>query len=129
MGKNETANLPCYGQCCGPLHEGKAWAETAEQLMRSRFSAFVLENEDYLLASWHPDKRPASLEFDPQIKWLGLNIKATQAGQKSDIEGWVKFVARYKIAGKAGRIEEYSYFIKDNERWLYVDAVNDMDAQ
>lgn len=94
--------------------------------MRSRYTAFVLENESYLLSSWHPEKRPASIDFDKNIKWLGLKIKRTQAGQVADQEGWVEFVARYKIGGKAERIEELSYFLNLEGNWQYVCAVDEI---
>jgi len=94
--------------------------------MRSRYSAFVLEHEAYLLSSWHPQTRPAHIEFDRHIKWLGLKIKQTKAGKSLDNKGWVEFVARYKLGGKAERIEELSYFLKENDTWLYVAAVENM---
>lgn len=108
-----------YNDCCGAIHLGQKNADTAEQLMRSRYSAFVKELKDYLLASWHPDHRPSDLTFDNNSKWLGLKIKSTNAGTPTDSKGWVHFVARYKIAGKAERIEENSYFIKHEGRWVY----------
>ena len=116
-GSNQT-----YDSCCGAIHEGLQEARTAEQLMRSRYSAFVKELEDYLLLSWHPDERPESISFDPNSKWLGLKIKAKELGKASDNEGWVAFVARYKIAGKAERIEENSYFLRYHGRWVYHSA-------
>lgn len=92
--------------------------------MRSRYCAFVTENEPYLLSSWHPDNRPKTVPFDKQCKWLGLKVKRCKAGQASDQIGWVEFVARFKIAGKAERIEELSYFIKQDGKWLYAWAEN-----
>lgn len=90
--------------------------------MRSRYSAFVTENESYLLHTWQLTKRPQKIDFDSKTKWLGLNLKKCKAGLTSDTEGWVEFVARYKIAGKAERIEELSYFMKEEGQWLYVSA-------
>jgi SEC-C motif-containing protein len=127
---NENAHkhqVPAFEQCCQPYLQGTAFPDTAEQLMRSRYSAFVLEHEDYLLASWHPKTRPEHIEFDPACKWLGLKIIQTRLGQSTDNKGWVEFVARYKIDGKAERIEELSYFLKDNNVWLYHSAVENMD--
>ena len=111
-----------FTTCCKPFLTFQTKAETAEQLMRSRYSAFVIENANYLLHSWHPDTRPTSIDFDSQTKWLGLKVKRCKAGLFSDLLGWVEFVARFKIAGKAERIEELSYFIKDGDQWLYVSA-------
>lgn len=92
--------------------------------MRSRYSAFVTENETYLLKTWQLSNRPENVDFDHKTKWLGLKIIQCKAGLASDTYGWVQFVARYKIAGKAERIEESSYFVKEDEQWLYVAAEN-----
>lgn len=121
------SNCPCdssksYEACCGAIHLDQTKAITAEQLMRSRYSAFALENEAYLLQSWHPDTRPNTIGFDEQCKWLGLKIKATQQGSASDSEGQVSFVARYKVAGQAHRIVEFSHFIKIEGKWYYHSA-------
>jgi len=93
--------------------------------MRSRYSAFVIEDEAYLLTSWHPEHRPKDIQFDPKTKWLGLKVIATKQGNASDETGQVKFVARYKVAGKAYRIEENSYFIKLGLQWLYCYALEE----
>ncbi|KZC40905.1 hypothetical protein RHOFW104R3_10620, partial [Rhodanobacter denitrificans] len=88
-----------YSQCCGPLHDG-AIAATAEQLMRSRYSAYVLRREDYLLASWHADTRPASLRLaaqQPPPTWLGLEVRRQQV--VDDDHAVVEFVARYRLGG------------------------------
>ena len=96
--------------------------------MRSRYSAFVLELGDYLLASWHSSTRPAVLDFtkanfndQPKQKWLGLQIKRYQ--QIDDTHAMVEFVARYSLNGRAHRLHEVSNFIKENGRWFYVDGV------
>ena len=88
--------------------------------MRSRYSAFVACNQSYLLASWHPDTRPAHLSLDPQQRWLGLKILRTGAGTAADDEGMVEFVARYKIAGRGYRLHEISRFVRTEEGWRYV---------
>ena len=123
------ANQPCpcgsshyYSKCCGPFLTYQKKPETAEQLMRSRYSAFVTENEPYLLNTWQLTQRPNKVDFDSKAKWLGLKIIQCKAGLASDSYGWVKFIARYKIAGKAERIEELSVFIKEKDQWLYVSA-------
>ena len=108
--------------CCGQIHSGVPIAETAEALMRSRYSAFVLGNEAYLLESWHPEFRPALVQANPDQKWLGLKIKSTEAGSAADDTGIVEFVARYKIAGKGFRLHETSRFVKDTGRWYYTDG-------
>ncbi len=76
--------------------------------MRSRYTAYTLEDSDYLLRTWHPSFRPASLEFSADQKWLGLKIKATQAGKVDDDKGTVEFIARFKIAGRAHRLHKLS---------------------
>jgi len=122
-----TNTCPCspnsaYSDCCQPYIEGTLFPDTAEKLMRSRYSAFVIENEDYLLNSWHPDHRPTTIGFDKDTKWLGLKVISSKQGRQTDNEGWVSFVARYKIAGKASRIEEYSHFVRLDNHWVYCRA-------
>ncbi|WP_449427312.1 YchJ family protein [Rhodanobacter umsongensis] len=113
-----------YTECCGPLHDGIAGAVTAEQLMRSRYSAYVLRREDYLLATWHPDTRPASLRLtaqQPVPTWLGLEIRRAQAAD--DDHATVEFVARYRLGGgRAQRQHETSRFVRENGRWHYLDG-------
>ncbi len=88
--------------------------------MRSRYTAYVLKLEEYLLASWHTSTRAAALELadEPALKWLGLQIKHTE--KISETTAKVEFVARYKIAGKAERLHEISEFVFENGRWFYV---------
>jgi SEC-C motif-containing protein len=88
--------------------------------MRSRYSAYVLGLEDYLLQTWHPDTRPAALNLagDIQTKWLGLQVK--QFIITSENTATVEFVARYKIGGKAERIHELSQFERLNGHWYYL---------
>lgn len=111
-----------YLHCCGPLHEGEA-AATAEALMRSRYSAYVLKREDYLLATWHPSTRPATLKLaaqQPAPTWLGLTVKRHEtAGDQATVE----FVARLRYGGgKAQRMHEISRFTREDGRWYYVDG-------
>lgn len=89
--------------------------------MRSRYSAFVLQNERYLLATWHPSTRPSSLNLKEEApdQWLGLNVK--NASQNGD-QGTVSFVARWKNGGKASRLSETSRFVREDGRWYYVDG-------
>jgi SEC-C motif-containing protein len=121
------APCPCghgadYGRCCGPLHQGMA-ATTAEQLMRSRYSAYVLEREDYLLATWHAGSRPPSLDLAgqrPPPTWLGLAVK--RHGVDGD-RAVVEFVARRRHGGgSARRLHESSRFVREDGRWYYVDG-------
>jgi SEC-C motif-containing protein len=111
-----------YADCCGRYvdHFGDAPAPDAEHLMRSRYSAFVLERADYLLATWHPSTRPASLDFDEATKWLGLDVREHKATGADTAE--VEFVARYRLQGRAVRLHERSRFVREDVRWLYVDG-------
>jgi SEC-C motif-containing protein len=99
-------------------------APTAEALMRSRYTAFVREDETHLLASWHPDTRPEQVEFEPGLRWLGLSVRGVHAGGETDELGTVEFVARCKLGGRARRIHELSRFVRHGGRWTYVDGLH-----
>jgi SEC-C motif-containing protein len=89
--------------------------------MRSRYSAFVLNELDYLLATWHPSTRPASLEpNEAGLRWLGLEVKR-HARQDAD-HATVEFVARSKLGGRAHRLHELSRFVREDGRWFYIDG-------
>jgi SEC-C motif-containing protein len=92
--------------------------------MRSRYSAYVLGREDYLLETWHPSTRPDQLVLsaEPPITWLGLKVLATSGGGRRDDRATVEFVARYKRGGRATRLHERSRFERLEGRWLYVDG-------
>jgi SEC-C motif-containing protein len=116
-----------YGDCCGRFHRGEATAPTAERLMRSRYSAFVVGDAAYLLATWHPHTRPRELELDPSMRWRRLDIVDTARGGMLDDEGVVEFRAFYRSEGvdaSAGRgvLHERSRFARVAGRWLYVDG-------
>ena len=114
--------LLAYGLCCGRFLDSTTPAPDAESLMRSRYSAFVLEREPYLLKTWHPDHRPARIEFEPGVKWLGLEVR--DAVQNDATHAQVEFVARQKPLGAAAvRLHERSRFVLEGGQWLYVDAV------
>lgn len=122
-----TTLCPCgkgkdYSDCCAPYHLGEA-APTAEALMRSRYSAYVLGLEPYLLTTWHTSTRPSSLELDssPQPQWLGLTVKAHTPASEGET-ATVEFVARYKVNGRAERLHEISNFVCEAGRWFYVDG-------
>lgn len=90
--------------------------------MRSRYTAYVLGNEPYLLASWHESTRPTVLNLAAETgtKWIGLKIVKTQKGLAKDIEGSVEFIARYKVNGKAYKLHEVSQFVKEAGYWYYL---------
>lgn len=109
-----------YADCCGPLHRGDVAAATAEELMRSRYSAFVVGDTDHLLRTWHPATRPASIELDPEQRWTGLEVIATEAGGPADTKGVVEFRASYAVRGERGALHEVSRFFRVGGEWLYV---------
>lgn len=111
-----------FEECCGPVIQDHSRALSAEQLMRSRYSAFVECDDSYLLASWHPKTRPSRVRFDPEQRWLGLRIKSTDSGGPDHSEGTVEFVARFKIHGKGHRLHEISRFEKIDGLWYYLDG-------
>jgi SEC-C motif-containing protein len=110
-----------YTTCCGRYHGG-CHVPDAEALMRSRYTAYVMRLEEYLLASWHPSTRPASLDLNtsPQPQWIDLQVISHQ--QQDADHATVEFVARYKINGRAFRMQEISRFVKEKGKWFYVDG-------
>lgn len=109
-------------ECCGPILAGHRPASTAEELMRSRFTAFARGDGPYLRASWAPETRPSRVRFDPAQRWTTLEIVDTAAGGLLDQEGEVEFVARFERAGEPGAIHERSRFRRHEGRWAYVDG-------
>jgi len=111
-----------YADCCGRYldHFDTTPAPDAQALMRSRYTAFVRERADYLLATWHTRQRPATLDFEPGAKWLGLEVKWHRQSDETHAE--VEFVARCRGAdGRATRLQEISRFVREGGRWYYVD--------
>lgn len=111
-----------YRHCCEPLHGGQP-AANAEQLMRSRYTAYVLGLEAYLLLTWAESTRPATLDLPavPACKWLGLQVRHHH--QDAADHASVEFVARYRLAGRAYRLHETSRFQRDAAgNWRYLDG-------
>ena len=122
-----TMCCPCgsnqkYTDCCGRYLDGGEAAPTAETLMRSRYTAYTLLREDYLLSTWHPSTRPVALGLadDVTTEWLGLEVKRHE--QPEPDRALVEFVARYKVNGRAHRLHEISRFVREHGRWFYVDG-------
>ena len=121
-------NTPCpcdparsYAKCCERFHAGVN-APDAESLMRSRYSAYVLQLSDYLMATWHADTRPtdALIADATTPKWIHLDIRRHEStGEHSAI---VEFIARYRLGGRAERMHELSRFVEEDGRWYYVDG-------
>lgn len=121
------SRCPClsgesYGGCCAPFHDTSAVAPTAERLMRSRYSAFVVGDAAYLLRTWHPRTRPSTLELDQAQQWRRLDIVSTTRGGLLDTEGSVEFRAFYRVDGTPGVQHERSRFVREARAWLYVDG-------
>ena len=120
-----SAPCPCgagdpYEDCCGRYH-ATLQAPTAEALMRSRYSAFVLDLTDYLRATWHASTRPSSIASNEAgMKWLGLEVRRHRVVDADHAE--VEFVARSKLGGRAHRLHEVSHFVREDGRWYYVDG-------
>ena len=126
-----TAPCPCgrldarrrplaFCACCGPHIDRDVPVPDAETLMRSRYSAFVAEDARYLLATWHASTRPPAIEFEPGLKWLGLDVREHLPIDTTHAE--VEFVARSRLAGRAHRLHERSRFVCEDGRWFYVDG-------
>jgi SEC-C motif domain protein len=122
-----TAPCPCgsgrnYADCCARYLDNNATAPDAESLMRSRYTAYTLLREDYLLATWHPSMRPAQLGLaqEAPTRWIALEVKRRE---QTDAEhASVEFVARYKVNGRAFRLHEVSRFVREDGKWFYVDG-------
>lgn len=137
-----SASCPCggpsYANCCGPYIEGAAIAPTAEALMRSRYTAYTLRLEPYLLATWHASTRPTEpiVSKEEKLQWLGLEVKSALRLRQRKAESMqaemlasrdsVEFVARFKVNGRAQRLHEVSNFVREEgvggPRWFYVDG-------
>lgn len=125
-------NCPCgsgkaFDACCGPILNGSAKAETAEALMRSRYSAYVVGNIDYLGDSLHPNHKndwdkEATRVWANDSEWLGLEIRSTEAGSAGDDEGYVEFLATFTEQGTPRVHHEMSYFKKEHGVWYYVNG-------
>ena len=113
--------------CCGPFLKKSAFPETAEALMRSRYTAFTVGDIDYIFDTHDPDtvhqvERAGTESWSKQSEWLGLEILETDHGGANDYTGTVEFVAKYKIKGTAINHREIATFRKQNGRWLFVDG-------
>ena len=136
--KGPALDRPCpcggatYGSCCRPLHRQERLAATAEQLMRSRYSAYALAELDHLLRtqpSSQPrrERRRALEDSCRQLRWRGLEILATEAGGVDDLHGTVTFAAHYIASGEPGVLRERSRFGREGGRpdgaWLYLETL------
>jgi len=118
-----------YTVCCEPIISGKKDAVTAQELMRSRYTAFTKANVDYLMRSHSAKTRPVkeskSIEkWAKSVVWMGLTIIQTQAGEARDETGYVEFKALYLENMKPQQIHERSLFQRENGKWVYVSGVH-----
>ena len=111
-----------FADCCGPVLDDSRPAATAEALMRSRYTAFVLGDVDHLGRSWAPETRPSRIRLDPARRWTRLDILSVVDGRELSASGVVEFRAHYDTGGLAGEVHERSNFRRDRGRWVYVDG-------
>jgi len=111
-----------FDGCCAPALRGTP-APTAEALMRSRYTAFVVGDAAYLSATWHPGTRPEALDLEPDLRWTGLEVIDREAGLAGDKRGTVEFRAHWRQARERGVLQERSRFVFQSARWWYLDGV------
>ena len=130
--KSKSKICPCnpnknYSQCCEPFHSNKNVPQTPEQLMRSRYSAFVLEKYDYLIKTHHVNFRGQltidDLKQEPHFKWLRLEVLKTSSNDITDTKGTVTFKAWYRFNNHIDAIFETSDFIKQDGKWYYTKGI------
>lgn len=117
------SNSP-FSICCAPILEDHAKAETAEQLMRSRYTAFTMDENAYLLASWAKETRPERMDTkETPVQWIGLEVESTEEGGKTDDKGTVCFIARFIVTSRLCHLREKSRFVKEDNKWFYLDGI------
>ncbi len=115
---------PSLEDCCGPFVDGRAFPDTAEKLMRSRYTAYATRRFDYVVSSHHPETRGGLTREQVEqsshaLTWLGLVVLASNEGQPGDERGFVEFVARYRSHGREAVLQERSLFLRHQGRWHY----------
>ena len=126
------ADCPCgwgkpYDECCGALHSGERKAATAEALMRARYSAYVAGQIPFIRESLHSSTSGdhddgATESWSRRAEWLGLEVVSTEGGGEEDAKGIVEFIARYKQKDELIEHEERAVFVRDGERWAYLEG-------
>ena len=121
-----------FNDCCNGIITGPRRAETAEQLMRSRYTAYVVKNVNYLIRTTHPAARADDLEASlrtwmRQVEWLKLHVVAIEQGAATDETGYVEFIAEYLTSTAPGRHHECSVFEKIKGEWFYIGEESEMD--
>ncbi|MCK4743006.1 MAG: YchJ family protein [Sulfuriflexus sp.] len=127
MSKSNTSACYCgkdtpFDACCGRIHDDIALADTAESLMRARFSAYSIDNLDFIRQSWHSTTCPSDVEANEDgFQWLNLEITDTTSSA-DDNEAEVEFIASYSLNGNEGKLHERSQFARENGQWRYIDG-------
>jgi SEC-C motif domain protein len=126
-------SCPCgsakeYSVCCEPIITGKELAQTAEQLMRARYTAHAKVEIDFLFASTHPEHQEGYDHKGTRIwaetsEWYGLEILGTVGGGPEDEEGEVEFVARFRDKDGVRRHHERGQFKRKDGKWLFTDGI------
>ena len=124
---NNSNLCPCgsktpFDECCAPVIDNKATANTPEELMRSRYTAYVLGESAYLLQSWDIDYRPKSITIENNIQWLYLEILDTHQNTNDEYTGYVTFAATSICDDTLVVMKEKSKFVKKSGIWFYQDG-------
>ena len=113
-----------YEDCCGPLHSGQYKAVTAEQLMRSRYTAYAMGKARYLIDTWDKSMLTENVNLsEGQVEWSRLEIVSRKMGGSRDRKGLVEFKAYFQFNGEEHEMHETSRFRKVDDRWVYVDGL------
>lgn len=125
---NENNPCPCgtglsYATCCAPFHHFESYPDTCEKLMRSRYSAYVFRDSEYLLKSWDSKKRPGQIDFSKETAvWQDLTIVSCKKGLLQDSKGVVEFKARFQQDDQLFTMHEISRFVRQDGYWVYLDG-------
>ena len=125
--KNKGKQCPCgsgkiENNCCMPIIQGERKADSAEQLMRSRYVAYALRDSAYILRSWHSSTRPATINMENDVCWTGLRVLSSMPASSLAADTFVEFMADFVSHGKSGQMHENSRFLKEQGEWRYVDG-------
>ncbi|MEM6985341.1 MAG: YchJ family protein [Pseudomonadota bacterium] len=118
-----------YAACCQPYIEGVKPAETAEVLLRARYTAHAVAAIDYIVNTTHADSRAevdveATRRWAERSEWLGLEVRATERGTAADDVGTIEFIANYRDAqGRRQAHHELAEFARQDGQWFFKDAV------
>jgi SEC-C motif domain protein len=123
------STCPCgskkdYAQCCEPFIKGESIPETAEQVMRARYSSYVKAELEYLLESTHPNQRSdydmkGTRRWAEKSLWEALEIVSVEKGGPEDSQGKVEFIAHYRHKNNPVAHHEMAEFIKEEGKWYF----------